>query len=127
MRTIKKSPIWKLCIDLSIKENFPLAECIHPDKNEKGIYNSDNTYLILYKGNNTNRYTLMYAKPYIWKASDFENIEDFSLEDENETTLYGWIDPTNKSDFIDNICNPIHGTDEKEYVIAYIPTSKQRK
>lgn len=118
---IKEYPyIFENFIDLSNKSKFPIDECTQPKIDDEGIYEGENSYLVLIQYED--HYELNECIPYIWKAADFNNPEDFGCT--SDEVLYGWVSKENRNLFYDNVVNGIHNDSfEDGLVIGY---SKKR-
>lgn len=114
---IKEYPyIFENFIDLSNKSKFPIDECTQPQIDDEGIYEGENSYLVLIQYED--HYELNECIPYIWKAADFNNPEDFDCTPDE--VLYGWVSKENRNLFYDNVVNGIHDDSFKDgLVIGY--------
>ena len=101
---IKTTELWSYFKNLTIEENFPVDECTVKTK-EKGVYEGTKSYICIIDFGDGS-YKLMEMKPYIWKASDMDNLEGYPA-DINDI-LFGWISVENHNDYYDNYVNNIH-------------------
>jgi len=97
----------------SINNKFPIHDCTLRDENEKGIYNSNRSYLCMIIDKRFEEEAIFrIMKPYIWtgkESGEKEFKDDFG---------WGWVDSS--GNFIDNFENPIHGQNDDEYVIGFV-------
>ena len=89
----------------SSEENFPKNECNVPSESEDSVFDSENTYMVLYIDTRfKNEKCITYAKPYIWK-------------DEKGNFSFGWAS-TGSSQIFGNVENSCHFYNE--FVIGFV-------
>jgi hypothetical protein len=97
-----------------VEKHFPKEECVIKSTKEKGIYESDKTYLCLIIDKRFRDYRqIKLMKPYLWIGDETED-ENFKGQ-----IGFGWLCLSENNNPYDNWENPITIWDE--FVIGWLP------